>query len=83
MTGCDCPHEPVEHGTADLFGTSMCLVPDCDCEGTHAEIEAERAMQRTLPKSTLLTMIAKYVPDMNRAQALKAEILEAFTLEPR
>lgn len=83
MTGCSCPHSVIEHGTAELFGTSMCLVPDCDCDGTHEELEAERAMRRTLPQSLLLGLCAKYIPDMNRAQALTAEICAEFALEPR
>ena len=83
MTGCDCPHEPVEHGTADLFGTSMCLVPDCDCEGTRAELEAERAMRRNLPKSRLLMLCANYTRDEATACKLANEILAEFNLEAR
>lgn len=48
MTGCSCPHSVIEHGTAELFGTSMCLRLNCDCNGTNEEIEAERLAKQVV-----------------------------------
>lgn len=38
MESCDCPHSTAEHAPLQDFGTSMCLVPDCDCEGTREQV---------------------------------------------
>lgn len=59
MVSCDCPCEAGQHAPVAEFGSSMCLTPGCDCEGTREQVAAMLAerMSRN-PNSKLERLVA-------------------------
>lgn len=91
MESCDCPHEANEHGTAAEFGTAMCLVTDCDCEGTREQMAALAAAKTRLSPTAerlVATIIEVLSNPMKRttedtARNLAAAIIGEFEIEAR
>ncbi len=53
MIGCSCPHDVNEHGSLVHFPTRMCLVANCDCNGTNEEV-VNAAVERSMSKQRIV-----------------------------
>lgn len=92
MESCDCPHPAAVHAPVQDVGSSMCLVVDCECDGTREQVAAmkrERAAEQnetlnalvdTL-RSVLSNKLPRTVEDMARNAA--AAIVANFKIEAR
>lgn len=62
----------------------MCLAFDCDCDGTHEEIEAARLAKQVIKNARtehLVKIIAAYVPDEVKCRAIAADVIAGFDME--
>jgi hypothetical protein len=95
MQSCDCPHSTEEHATAQDVGSAMCMVRDCDCDGTREQVAAMAKKywfngQRLSPTMERLVDIVRevlsnpmHVTAEEKARNVSAAIVATFEMVER